>query len=162
MPSSKGVAIKNCPSLLDFKALTGNPFLSLISKITLGRILPFSSKVMPAIKFGLSGDWGNTKSLAKVAAIAGVVLTGIGSGLSMTFGLAAAAGLTTVFARGLTVVVVGFMAAGLAGVAGAIGIAAAVDSAGAWYKAAWGSRHIWGCNSFLTLTPRIVLAGFNG
>src|SRR3989338_4229926 len=98
MPSSKGVAIKNCPSLLDFKARTGSPRLSLISKITLGRILPFSSKVMPAIKLGFSGDWGNTKSLAKVAAIAGVVLTGIGSGLNITFGFAAAAGLTTVFA----------------------------------------------------------------
>src|SRR3990167_1304345 len=92
MPSSKGVAIKNCPSLLDFKARTGSPCLSLISKITLGRILPFSSKVMPAIKLGFSGDWGNTRSLAKVAAIAGVVLTGTGSGFNTILGLTTAVG----------------------------------------------------------------------
>src|SRR3990167_6004579 len=143
MPSSKGVAIKNCPSLLDFKARTGSPCLSLISKITLGRILPFSSKVMPAIKLGFSGDWGNTRSLAKVAAIAGVVLTGTGSGLNITFGFAAAAGLTTAFATDLTA------AAGLAGAQPPValaegGIAAVVDSAGAWYKAACGNRHICG------------------
>src|SRR3990172_5436680 len=125
MPSSKGVAIKNCHSLLDFKARTGSPCLSLISKITLGRILPFSSKVMPAIKLGFSGDWGNTRSLAKVAAIAGVVRTGIGSGLNITFGFAAAAGLTTAFATDLTVAVVGLVVVGFAG---ATGIAAVVAS----------------------------------
>src|SRR3990172_5658637 len=111
MPSFNGVAMKNWPNLFDFKALTGKPLLSLISRITLGNILPFSSKVIPAIRLGLSGGWGKTRPLAKTASVVTVVWAS--AGLAYGVGLTTTLGLAIVLLRVATGFAVGAAATGL-------------------------------------------------
>ena len=62
LPFISGVTIIKWPSLLLFRALTGLPAASLISRMAPSMILPVSSRIWPTMVFGVVGGKGGAAS----------------------------------------------------------------------------------------------------
>ena len=69
--------MKNCPSLLDFRALTEFSEESLISMMAPGMMAPFELRVSPEMRLGFSGAKGISLGSTKLAGLE--IVCGVGA-----------------------------------------------------------------------------------